>query len=127
MSQPAEQRGRFCSVAPPARDGVGKAAFILHVLNLRVLPLCPSLAVWYFGNFPHLPGNEFDLSNRAMCRTEHPSQWRQLKDYTAHAEHGPTRRHATRARVLGKPDFPVGWSAVGRLFKGKSQAKEKND
>lgn len=32
MSQPAEQRGRFCSVAPPARDGVGTAAFILHIL-----------------------------------------------------------------------------------------------
>lgn len=31
---------------------------------------------------------------------------------------------AVHARASGEPDFPVGWSVMGRLFKGKVWAKE---
>lgn len=109
--------------------------FAVFLFPVSYLSDRPSLSQC-FDNFPHLPGDVFDLSNRATCRTKCPSQWRrlcaELREYTAvlisirlMQKHGPAHRHA--ARVLGKPDFPVGWSAVGRLFKGKSQAKEKND
>lgn len=48
MSPPAERRGRFCSVAPPATDGVGTAAFICCILispslTSLTVPRCPSI------------------------------------------------------------------------------------
>lgn len=33
-------------------------------------------------------------------------------------------RHTTLACTFSKPDFPVGWSVIGRLFKGKVWAKK---
>lgn len=39
-------------------------------------------------------------------------------------EHACTCRHTTRVCAFSKPDFPVGWSVIGRLFKGKVWAKK---
>lgn len=57
-----------------------------------------------------------------------------LDRYHAHIMHAHTYpdmhtractcRHTTRACAFSKPDFPVGWSVIGRLFKGKVWAKK---
>lgn len=82
MSQPAEQRGRFCSVAPPAWNGAGTAAFILSILILpSYLSDRPSLSSSLAISCIVLAMN-LTLAKRAMCRTERTSQWRQLGEIT---------------------------------------------
>lgn len=129
MSQPAERRGRFCSVAAPASDGDGTAAFILlfcvYAPGLTSLTVPRCAVVWQV--FHIFLATNLTLAKAslvtALCgakRLHGP-----LDIHQTHAKHGPTHRRA--ARTFAHPDFPVGCSAVGRLFKGKLRAKKEKE
>lgn len=97
-------------------------------------PSLPSLTLPHGPVAWPVPGNDCEPSNGAMCKRQPGDGAAWSQEITRPSPHSSDSRKAHTGRhtdapacAVSQPDFPVGCSAVGRLFKGKLQAKKEKE